>query len=196
MVSEKKPKKYEIAKIHEFLDNVTLPSEVNPAPHSDAIQKLLHKTAFDSPAPTAPPSFPEQQKTFASVSNTIDEESLPEFEPIPEGQVIFSENDEWLASYDLLEIEPRRDPNQGYQDSGHGSEPMPFELTPTAKKDIKAAAGQDHQLEPNNRWELKQRRKELLQKVKQERHEYLQQEKKAQQLKKLEERLRKKDARR
>ncbi len=194
MVSEKKPQKYEIAKIHEFIDNVTIAPEGNTDSYTDTEQKLSHKTVFDSPTPAAQSLFQDPQKTNASVSNTIDEEGLPEFEPIPEDQGVSTENDDWLSSYDLLEIEPHWDTNQGHHKGVQRPESLPIEPTLYTEKHIKSAAEQDQQLRTDNRSEVKQRRKELLQKVKQERHEYLQQEKKARRLKRLEERLRKKDA--
>jgi hypothetical protein len=209
-VSEKNSKKYDIAKIHEFLDSITPPQEGSTGSYVETKQKLLQKKLFDEPAPTTPPDFregftdnlpawetvtQEPTRTETTDHDKNDEADLPEFEQVPTDQLASLQDDEWLSSYDLLEIEVTWATNQGRQDlNKESSEPVPFEEVPTPvierPTELPTPEPQGH-TRKYARQEQKRLRKELNQKVKRERQTYLRQEKEARRLKRLEKRERK-----
>jgi len=213
-VSEKKSTKYDIAKVHEFIDNITIPREGSTTSYVETNQKLLQKKLFDEPTPTTSPTFregstdnlpaweivtPEARRTETTDYHKNDEAGLPEFEPIPVDQLTSSQDDDWLSSYDLLEIEVTWETNQGREKMNQRvSEPVsfeevpPLEPTPVLERptEIPAPEPRSH-ARKNDRQDQKRLRKELKQKVKRERQAYMKQEKEDRRLKKLEERKRK-----
>jgi len=214
-VSEKNVKKYEIAKIHEFIDNIT-PRPENNVSYAETKDNVGQKKLFQDPTPTPSPTSLQEFKDNPSESDTvaseivktepidnskIDTTGLPEFEPIPEDQVISRQDDDWLSSYDLLEIELPLDTHHGQHDRPQNvSEPLSFEevpslgSTPVPERPTETSSSeQGSQPRKNDKREQQRLRRELMQKVKRERHEYLQQEKEARRLRRLEERKRKKD---
>ena len=195
-MSEKKSTRYDIAKVHAFIDHITLSPEGSTPSYPQIKQQLQQKRLFDEPAPTAPAPFqedpkvtlpawetvtPELPRTETTDSHEIEEAGLPEFEPIPENQIIDAQDDAWLSTYDLLEIEVTWDTIHGQHDRNHQvPEPVSFEEVPSPEP------GSQHP--KNTRPDRKRLRKELMLKVKRERQEYLKQERDARRLKRLEER--------
>jgi len=210
MVSEKKSTKYDIAKVHEFIDTITIPKDGNTASYVEIKQRLLQKKLFDEPAPTASPTFqegskddlpaweavtPEARRTETTDYDKNDEAGLPEFEPVPMDQPTSPQDDDWLSSYDLLEIEVTWKTNQGREEMNQQVfEPVSFEEVPfleqTPVLEIPAPEPRNH-ARKNDRQDQKRLRKELKQKVKRERQAYMKQEKEDRRLKRLEERKRK-----
>jgi hypothetical protein len=214
MVSEKKSTKHDIAKVHEFIDNITVPQAGSTASYVEIKQKLLQKKLFDEPTTTTAPTLQEGSKDNLPAWETVipeargtktddydknDEAGLPEFEPVPMDQLTSPLDDDWLTSYDLLEIEVTWETNQGRKEMNQQvSEPVSFEEvplfepTPVLEKptEIQPPEPQTN-ARKNDRQNHKLLRKELKQKVKRERQAYLKQEKEDRRLKRLEERKRK-----
>jgi len=216
-VSEKNSKKYEIAKIHEYIDNIILPSERSTPSYTETDHKLLQKKLFDGPAPTTSPTLREGLKGNPPAGETStskpgiteaidygknDAAGLPEFEPIPEDQVLDPQDDDWLSSYDLLEVEVTWETNQGRQARNQRvSEPVSFEEVPNLEPTPVLERLTETPLpEPgsqprkNHRKEQKLLRRELQQKVKRERQAYLQQDKEERRRKRIEKRAHKTEA--
>jgi hypothetical protein len=213
-VSEKKSTKYDIAKVHEFIDSITISQAGSTASYVETKQKLLQKKLFDEPTSTTSPTFregskddlpawetvtPEARRTETTDYDKNDEAGLPEFEQIPVDQLTSPQDDDWLSSYDLLEIEVTWETNQGREEMNEGvSEPVSFEEVPTLEPtpvlerptEIPAPEPRSH-ARKNDRQDQKRLRKELKQKVKRERQAYMKQEKEDRRLKRLEERKRK-----
>ena len=210
-MSEKKSTKYDIAKVHEFIDSITISQAGSTASYVETKQKLLQKKLFDEPTPTMSPTFregpkdnlpawetltPQVRRTETTDYDKNDEAGLPEFEPIPVDQLTSPQDDDWLASYDLLEIEVTWETNQGREEMNQGvSEPVSFEEVPPLEPtpdlerptEIPAPEPRSH-ARKNDRQDQKRLRKELKQKVKRERQAYMKQEKEDRRLKRLEER--------
>ena len=214
MVSEKKSTKYDIAKVHEFIDNISIPQGGRTASYAETKHKLLQKKLFDEPILTTSPAFQkgskdnlpawetatlEPRRTETTDHDKNDEAGLPEFEPIPADQLTSPQDDDLLSSYDLLEIEITWDTNQRREERNQGvSEPVYFEEvlslepTPTVERPTEKPAPEPRShTRKNDRQDQKRLRKELNQKVKRERQAYMKQEKEDRRLKKLEERKRK-----
>jgi hypothetical protein len=208
MVSEKKSSKYDIGKVHDFIDTMTLPTKGGPGSYDNLKQKLLQKYGFDEPTRPTPPGFQKNdkgmlpaQEPVSSGSGTPDATSLdhgesvglPEFEPIVDERPTGLADDDWLSTYDLLEVEVTWETPQECIRTQDAADLVSFEEVPSfepiPQRDRNARASQ-RRARSNERHTQKRLRRELNQKVKQERQVYLQQEKQALRLKKLEGRKR------
>jgi hypothetical protein len=213
-VSEKKSKTYDVAKIHEFIDGITPPPKGSTVSYAETKQKLLQKKLFDEPTlashPASREGLTDNLPTWETVgaepkgTETKDDDKnvevgLPEFEPIPWDQIPNPADDDWLSSYDLLEIEVTWETDQGRQEKDQRDaalmtfEEVPsFEPTPVLERQTGIQTHErQHHARQNERRRQQQLRKDLKLKVKRERQRYLKQEKEARRLKRLEDRERK-----
>lgn len=125
-----------------------------------------------------------------------EEATLPEFEPVPEDQATSPQDDDWLSSYELLEIEITPDQGQAPLETNQGvSEPVSFkekalsEPIPVPEVPLEAPAPEPRSLtRKEERQEQERLRKELKQKIKLERQTLKNQEKEDRRLKRLEKR--------